>query len=103
MTEAQIRQQHTAYPALVKELKKLGLLGADGQPVREAWFSAHQLAAGPLGRKALEVHLVPLADADPAQVESALKLCREWSWGPPKPPRVSLAEPYRDPEEPGED
>ena len=97
MTEAQVKQQHEVYPALVGYLKKLGLLGVAGQPVREIWFSAHAIDGGP--RRALEVHLVPLPGAEPAKVEEALGICRKWDWGPPKPPKVTLADPYREPEE----
>jgi len=84
MTEAQVKQQHEVYPALVGYLKKLGLLGVAGQPVREIWFSAHAIDGGP---------------RRPAKVEEALGICRKWDWGPPKPPKVTLADPYREPEE----
>lgn len=99
MTPDQIRQQHEVFPALAEHLKKLNLLGADGQPVRELVFHAHAVAPG---RRAAEVELGPLDGADPERVEEALRLARAWDWGPPRPPKVTLGRAVKRPEDGGD-
>ena len=78
----------TACLALGEELKKRGLLGWLDQPIAEILLNT---------TPPFTLDVVPNDGADPKEVEAAITLCKGWDWGGRKPPKVVLANPWREP------